>query len=64
MTLLELMKFLQKMAEANLEHHLKEPSSIENLREMSYHQGQLSILDALIPRIPPGVEALEEEDVA
>ena len=60
MKLLELAKFLQRMAETNLERHSEEDP--RDALEISYHNGQLSVLEPLIPRIPPDVEALEIQD--
>ena len=58
MKLVELARFLQEMAQDNFDRHTKEDP--DDACEISYHQGQLSVLEVLIPRIPPDVEALEE----
>ena len=57
MKLLEMAQFLQEMANDNLNRHIAENPF--DMNEISYHEGQLAVLLALIPRIPPEVEALE-----
>jgi len=58
MKLREIMEFLQKASEDNLKRHSREEPI--DMREIAYHEGQLSVLDVLIPRTPPDVEMLNE----
>ena len=60
MTLCELMKFLQRMAETSLDYHQKKDP--DNAFEIGYHIGQLSILDAMVPLVPADVEPLDLEN--
>lgn len=57
MNLRELMKFLLRMAEANLKRH--EEQNPDDASEIGYHTGQLSILNVLIPLTPLDVKTLE-----
>jgi len=59
MDLLELMIFLQSMATDNLRRHEERG---DDWYEMGYHMGQLSVLDALIPRMPKGIEPIKPDD--